>query len=82
MAAVFFVAGFFAGFAAVILAAGFFVATGFTFVDCLAVVLTLTGDLLLTALANLSTRWLRLLPVRRLDVFFFGLPNLYLLLSD
>jgi hypothetical protein len=38
------------------------------------VVNALTGDLALTARANLRTKWLRRVPVRRADVRFFGLP--------
>jgi hypothetical protein len=34
----------------------------------------LTGDLALTARANLSTKWLRRAPVARWLVRFFGLP--------
>jgi hypothetical protein len=39
------------------------------------VVYTLTGDLALTLRASFKVRWLRLVPVRRGVVRFFGLPK-------
>lgn len=42
--------------------------------DCRRVVKALTGDLALTALASLSTKWLRRMPVRLGLVRFLGLP--------